>query len=82
MVKHKLSTRVKMRLVFMGVLFLALLYGAVSQYLSLGQSYQNVYFDNTLVCSVDKKMDVNSIEKELRRKLALEALDKRFLLTV
>ena len=76
MVKGKITTRIKMRVAFMGALFLVLLYGAVSQHVSLGQSYQNVYFDNTLVCSVDQKLDVKATTKELRRMLALEASDK------
>ena len=76
MVKGKITTKIKMRLAFMGVLFLVLLYGAVSQHISLGQSYQNVYFDNTLVCSVEEKLDVKTITKELRRTLASEASDK------
>ena len=76
MVKHKITTKIKMRLAFIGVLFLILLYGAVSQQISLGQRYQNVYFNDTFVCSVDKKMNVEVISKELRRMLATEAADK------
>lgn len=76
MVKHKLSTRIKMRLAFMSVFFLTLLYGTLSQRLSLGQSYQNVYFDDVFVCSVANKTNVKAIEKDLRRGLAVEASDK------
>lgn len=76
MVEGKITTKIKMRLVFMGILVLALLYGAAFQHMSLGQSYQNVYFDNTLLCSVEEKLDVKAISRELRRKMALEASDK------
>lgn len=76
MVKGKITARIMMRVVFVVLFFLLLLYGAFFQHISLGQSYQNVYFDNVLVCSVDESLDVNMITKELRRVLASEVSDK------
>lgn len=76
MVKFEITTKMKFRLAFVGALLLVLLYGAVSQHISLGQRYQNVYFNDTLVCSIDEKIDVNATTKQLRRILAQESMDK------
>lgn len=76
MVKLEITTKMKIRLVFVGVLFLALLYGAFSQHVSLGQDYQNVYFNDALLCSTHSNIDVKALSQEIRRALATEASDK------
>lgn len=75
MVKLEITAKIKRRLLCMGVLVLALLYGACSQHVSLGQSYQNIYFNDTLLCSTHDSVEVKALAQSLRRTLAAEAED-------
>ena len=76
MVEHKITSKIKRRILFAAVLFFALLYGALSQRISLGQTYQNVYFNDSLLCSTQRKIQIKELTGELRRGLAAEAEDK------
>lgn len=76
MVKLEITKKIIMRLFWVTVLFLGMLYIATSQHISLGMSYQKVLFNENHICNVASDIDVKQIEKEVRRELALASEDK------
>ena len=76
MVKLEITTKIKNRLICVGVLFLGMLYIAASQHVSLGMTYQQVMFNDTHVCDVNGEVDVEALAKRVRKELALASTDK------
>lgn len=76
MVKLEITKKIIMRLFWVVVLFLGMLYIAASRHISLGMPYQKILFNDKHICSVAGDIDVRQIEKEVRRELALASEDK------
>jgi len=76
MVKLEITTKIKIRLACVGILFLGMLYIAASQHISLGLPYQQVTFNDTFICNVSAGVDVKAMVKEVRKELALSTEDK------
>ncbi len=73
MVKIELTTKIKARMMVVGIFLVGMLYIAVSQHISLGQSYQNVYFNDILIGNTNYNIDVDNMERQVRRELATES---------
>ncbi|MBQ8278765.1 MAG: peptidoglycan DD-metalloendopeptidase family protein [Roseburia sp.] len=76
MVKLEITTKMKIRVACVGLLFLGMLYIAASQYRSLGQGYQQVWFNDEHICDVGNYIDAKEVAKEVRKELALASEDK------
>lgn len=76
MVKLEITTKMKIRAVCVTMFFLGMLYIAASQHVSLGQRYQQVFFNDIHVCDVNYDIDVKEVAREARRELALASEDK------
>ena len=76
MVKLEITTKMKIRVACLVILILGMLYVAASQHISLGQSYQQVFFNEVHVCDVSNDIDVEEVAREVRRTLAIKSEDK------
>lgn len=76
MVKIEVTAKIKVRLFCIGIWFLGMLYTASAQHVSLGQRYQQVFFNDMFVCSINQNIDIEQTEKKVRRNLAAESTDK------
>ena len=75
MQKIKLTKKVIIELLVIAGLFLVLLFFAVSQKITIGQKYQQVYFNGELIGNVAVHVDVDKAVHEVRRELAAESAD-------
>jgi len=76
MVKLEITKKIKLRLLWVGVLFLGMLYMAASQHVSLGIPYQQVLFNDVHICDVSGRIDVEQMAKNVRKEIALAHADK------
>lgn len=76
MVKLEITTKMKIRIACVGLLLLGMLYIAASQYMNLGQGYQQVMFNDVHVCDVSNRIDAKEVAKKVRKELALASEDK------
>ncbi len=76
MIKLELTNKMKVQLACVCGLFFIMLYIAVSQHISLGQRYQKVIVNDTVICSVNGNIDLKELEQQIRRELAAEYEDK------
>lgn len=56
-----------------GGLFLFLLFSALSQKITIGQKYQQVFYNGELIGNIEKNMDADRLMHEVRRELAAES---------
>ena len=56
-----------------GGLFLFLLFSALSQKITIGQKYQQVFYNGELVGNIEKNMNADRLMHEVRRELAAES---------
>lgn len=76
MVKLEITTKMKIRLACVAILFLGMLYIAASQHVSLGMAYQKVVFNDTYICDVNGDVNVEALAKEVRKELALASEER------
>lgn len=76
MVKLEITTKIKIRLACVGVLFLGMLYIAASQHVSLGMTYQQVMFNDAYICDVTGDVDVEALAREVRKEIAQASEDR------
>ena len=73
MQKIELTKKVIIELFVIAGLFLVLLFFAVSQKVTIGQKYQQVYFNGELVGNIAGHVSVDDAVHEVRRELAAES---------
>ena len=73
MQKIELTKKVIIELFVIAGLFLVLLFFAVSQKVTIGQKYQQVYFNGELVGNIASHVSVDDAVHEVRRELAAES---------
>ena len=76
MVKLEITTKMKLRVACVAVLFLGMLYIAASHHVSLGMPYQRVLFNDEYFCDVHESVDVEALAKEVRKELAAAHEDR------
>lgn len=76
MVKLEITTKIKVRLACVGIMFLGMLYIAASQHISLGMTYQQVVFNNEYICNVNNDINVEALARKVRREMAQMSEDR------